>query len=158
MFGETKIIKLSHCFNILKFYCQMKNRIWWNSWLGNFKNLPPFYDFQQQIFWLLWKCIFTNHKVKSECMNVLHIFKILSLTHLTNAKVETIFSKMATTETNWRNCFGNVLLDSLLKLSEEGQTFEKSNPVPAIDVLLCHLKVWCQLSYFVNYFNQNQMS
>ena len=43
----------------------------------------------------IWKGIFTNHKVKTECMNVLHVLEILLSTPFTNAKVERMFSKTA---------------------------------------------------------------
>ena len=71
--------------------------------------------------------------MKSECINVLHIIKILSLTPFTNAKVERMFSQRVTIETNWRNHLGCALLGSLLKFSEEGQSLKKFNPVPAIN-------------------------
>ena len=81
----------------------------------------------------IWKCILTNHEVKAECVNVLHVFKILLITHFTNAKVERMFSRMGRIKTNWRNCLGHDRLDSLPRLSEEGQSLEKFDPTPGIE-------------------------
>ena len=57
----------------------------------------------------------------------------LLITPFTNAKVERMFSQMARIKTNWRNCLGQDQLDSLLRISEEGQSLEKFNPTPTIE-------------------------
>ena len=81
----------------------------------------------------IWKYKFTNHEVKPECMNLLHVFKILLITPTTNAKVKRMFWRMARIKTNWRNCLGCDRLDSLGRFSEEGQSLEKFGPTPAIE-------------------------
>ena len=48
----------------------------------------------------VWRHIFANHKVKAECMNVLHVLEILLVTPFTNVKVERMFSQMTRTKTD----------------------------------------------------------
>ena len=48
----------------------------------------------------VWRHIFTIHKVKAECMNVLHVLEILLVTPFTNVKVERMFSQMTRTKTD----------------------------------------------------------
>ena len=49
----------------------------------------------------IWKKVFTNSTILEECKNVLHIFEILLITPLTNAKMERVFSRMNRIKTNW---------------------------------------------------------
>ena len=48
----------------------------------------------------VWRHIFASHKVKAECMNVLHVLEILLVTPFTNVKVERMFSQMTRTKTD----------------------------------------------------------
>ena len=48
----------------------------------------------------VWRHIFANHKVKAECMNVLHVLEILLVTPFTKVKVERMFSQMTRTKTD----------------------------------------------------------
>ena len=63
----------------------------------------------------------------------LNVFKILLITPFTNAKVERMFSRMTRIKTDWRNGLGHDQLDSLLRISEEGQSLERSDPTPTIE-------------------------
>ena len=96
MFGEKEIIELSQYFEVLlgngkcdmtKIFDELK--VW--------KTYIVFMIINNKSFGYLeiWKRVFTNHKVKTECMNVLHILEILLSTRFTNAKVERMFSKIA---------------------------------------------------------------
>ena len=63
----------------------------------------------------------------------LNVFKILLITPFTNAKVERMFSRMTRIKTDWRNGLGHDKLDSLLRISEEGHSLERSDPTPTIE-------------------------
>ena len=82
----------------------------------------------------IWKKVFNNDEIKSDCSNVLHIFELLLITPFTNAIVERMFSRMARVKTDWRNRLGRDTLDSLLRISEEGPELDKFDPNPAINL------------------------
>ena len=82
----------------------------------------------------IWKKVFNNDEIKSDCSNVLYIFELLLITPFTNAIVERMFSRMARVKTDWRNRLGRDTLDSLLRISEEGPELDKFDPNPAINL------------------------
>ena len=62
----------------------------------------------------IWKQVFTNSELKSECKNVLHLFKILFVLPFTNAKLERMFLRMLRVKSDWCNQLTKDHLDSLL--------------------------------------------
>ena len=71
------------------------------------------------------------YKLQSDrWMYVLHVFEIMLITPFTNLKFERMFLWMARITTDCKNCLGCDRLDSLLRLSGEGQSLEKFDPTP----------------------------
>ena len=96
MFGEKEIIELSQYFEVLlgNGKCDMTKildelKVWKTYIVLMIINNKSFGYLE------IWKGIFTNQKVKTECMNVLHVLEILLSTPFTNAKSERMFSKTA---------------------------------------------------------------
>ena len=84
----------------------------------------------------IWKQVFTNSKLKSECKNVLHLFEILFVMPFTNAKLERMFSRMLRGKSDWHNQLNKDHLDSLLRINKEGESLKMFNPEPAINLWL----------------------
>ena len=82
----------------------------------------------------IWKQVFTNSKLKSECKNVLHLFEILFVMPFTNAKLERMFSRMLRGKSDWHNQLNKDHLDSLLRINKEGENLKMFNPEPAINL------------------------
>ena len=81
----------------------------------------------------IWKRVFTNRELKSECKNVLHLFEISFVMPLTNAKLERMFSRMLRVKSDWRNRSTRDHLDSLLRINE-GESLKMFNPESAINL------------------------
>ena len=62
----------------------------------------------------IWKCVFTNSELKSECKNVLHLFEILFVMPFTNGKLERMFLWKLRVKSDWPNRLTRDDLDSLL--------------------------------------------
>ena len=75
----------------------------------------------------IWKQVFTNSELKSECKNVLHLFEILFVMPFTNAKLERMFSRALRVKSDWRNRLTRDHLDSLLRINEEGENLTMFN-------------------------------
>ena len=82
----------------------------------------------------IWKQVFTNSKLKSECKNVLHLFEILFVMSFTNPKLERMFLRMLRVKSDWRNRLTRGHLDSLLRINEEGESLKMFNLEPAISL------------------------
>ena len=72
----------------------------------------------------IWKQVFTNSKLKSECKNVLHLFEILFVMPFTNAKLERMFSRMLRGKSDWHNQLNK----------DQGESLKMFNPEPAINL------------------------
>ena len=81
-----------------------------------------------------WKLVFTNRRLKSECKNLSNLFEILSVMPFINAKLERMFSRMLTVKSDWRNRLTMDHLDSLLPISEDGESLKMFNPKPAVNL------------------------
>ena len=62
----------------------------------------------------IWKQVFTNTELKSECKNVLHLFEILFVMPFTNAKLERMFLQMLRVKSDWHNHLTRDHFDSIL--------------------------------------------
>ena len=82
----------------------------------------------------IWKRVFTNSELESECKNLLHIFEILFVMPFTNAKLERMFSRMLRMKSDWRNQLAGDHLNSLLRINEEGESLKMFNPEPTINL------------------------
>jgi len=82
----------------------------------------------------IWRNVFNDETIKSECKNVLHVFEIMLITPFTNAKVERIFSKMNRIKTDTRNRLSRSRLDVCLRVGEEGKSVENFDPNPVIGI------------------------
>ena len=82
----------------------------------------------------IWKRVFTNSELKSECKNVLNLFEISFVMPFTNAKLERMFSRMLRVKSDWRNRLTRDHLDSLLRINEEGESLKMINPESAINL------------------------
>ena len=82
----------------------------------------------------IWKRVFTNSELKSECKNVLHLFEISFVMPFTSAKLERMFSQMLRVKSDWRNQFTRDHLNSLLQINEEGGSLKMFNPESAINL------------------------
>ena len=80
----------------------------------------------------IWECDFSNENIIEECKNVLHIFNILLITPFSNAKLESMFSRMLHVKNDWRNRLSHDQLSAALMICEEGADIEKFNPDVAI--------------------------
>ena len=80
----------------------------------------------------IWKQVFTNSELKSECKNVLHLFEILFVMPFTNAKLERMFSQMLRVKSDWHNHLTRDHLDSLLWINE-GESLKMFNLKSAIN-------------------------
>ena len=79
----------------------------------------------------IWKRVFTNSELKSECKNVLHLFEILFVMSFTNAKLERMFSRMLRVKSDWHNRLTDHLDSFILRINKEGESLEMFNPEPA---------------------------
>ena len=78
MFGEKKIIELSQHFEVLlqNGKCDLTKIL--DEWEILKTYIISMVINNKYLGYLeIWKRIFTHHKMKGECMNVLHVFKIL---------------------------------------------------------------------------------
>ena len=82
----------------------------------------------------IWRRMFVNANVKSECKNVLHIIEILLCTPFTNAKVERGFSRMARVKSDFRSQLSRGRLAACFRISEEGRPINEFKPDAAIDL------------------------
>ena len=131
MFGEKESIKLSQHFEVLLQNGKYDTTEILDEWeILKTYVVPMIINNRSSGYFEICKQILANHEMKAECM---YEFKILLITPFTNAKVERMFSRMARIKTNWRNCLGRDPLDSLLRLYEEGQSYEKFDPTPTIE-------------------------
>ena len=81
----------------------------------------------------IWKRVFTNDFVKTECVNIIHLIEILFMIIFTNAKVERMLSRMKRVKSDWRTRLHRDTLDDLLRIGEEGPSIQNFNPDTAID-------------------------
>ena len=103
--------------------------------MENFENLRRSYDYQPQIFQFSWNLETFIYKswIESWIYECFACIQILLITPSTSAKVDRMFSQMERIKIDWRIHLGRDRLDSLLRLSEEGQSLEKFNPTSAND-------------------------
>ena len=100
MFGEKEIIELSQHFEVLLQNGKCDTTKILDEWeILKTYVVPMIINNKSSGYLEIWKRIFTNHKVKTECMNILHVFEILFITPFTNAKVQRM-SRMARIKTD----------------------------------------------------------
>ena len=76
----------------------------------------------------VWKRLFLNEILKTDCADMLQIIEILLITPFTNAKLEQMFSRMNRVETDFCNSLCIECLDNCLRICEEGCAINEFNP------------------------------
>ena len=51
----------------------------------------------------IWERVFTNEETVKKCDNILHLIKILLITHFSNRKLERMLSRMLRVKNDWLN-------------------------------------------------------
>ena len=80
----------------------------------------------------VWKRLFLNETVKTNCADMLQITEILLNKPYTNATLEQMISRMNRVKTDFHDCLSIERLENCLRISEEGCAINEINPEHAI--------------------------
>ena len=103
-FGEDCIQEIAKYLNETLIYNKCHIKDLQREWIVLKTIVKPIYGNDTKAKYLdIWERVFTNEETVKKCDNILHLIKILLITHFSNRKLERILSRMLRVKNDWLN-------------------------------------------------------